>query len=49
MKTEEKKIQKSAKRYKTPQECAEVLRGMLTIKQQWLDYAKKRESELAIS
>lgn len=43
------KTEKKIKRYKTPQECAEAIRGLLKVKQQWLDYAKKREQELAIS
>ena len=42
-------IKDKIKRYSTPQECAEVLQGMINLKQQWLDYAKKRETELAIS
>lgn len=37
------------KHYTTPQECAEALKGMLKAKQEWLEYAKKREKELAIS
>lgn len=37
------------KHYTSPQECADVLKGMLKAKQEWLEYAKKREEELAIS
>ena len=37
------------KQYKSRQECVEALKGMLNAKQEWLEYAKKREEDLAIS
>lgn len=46
---EQKKIIKSIKKYTTPDECAEALRGMLKVKEKWVEYVNKRESELALS
>lgn len=37
------------KRYSTREECVEALKGMLKVKQQWLEYVERREKELALS
>lgn len=42
-------VKDTIKRYKTSQECAEALRGMMQAKEKWLEYVNRRESELAIS
>lgn len=36
------------KHYATPEECIDALRGMLEVKNEWLDYVKRREKELAL-
>lgn len=42
-------IKDNIKRYSSPEECKEALRGMLKVKEQWLEYVKRREKELALS
>lgn len=36
-------------RYSTPEECKNALQGMLNAKKQWMEYARSREIELALS
>lgn len=36
-------------KYKTKEERAAAIRGMLNLKQEWLEYVQKREAELGLA